>query len=72
MLDLKAQGDVIIYYGCLRHRQRKKFGFITMITNQNYLVSGYGRKKRYDSVVAKTFRLNYLIGRLRNIWSTIK
>jgi hypothetical protein len=37
--------------------------FYTMITNQNYLVSGW-KKKRYDSVVAKTFRLNYLIGLL--------
>jgi hypothetical protein len=41
----------------------------TMITTQNYdLVSGW-KKKRY-SVVAKTFRLNYLIGQPENIWST--
>jgi hypothetical protein len=43
-----------------------------MITTQNFdLVSGW-KKKRYDSVVAKTYLLNYLIGLPEKLRSTVK
>jgi hypothetical protein len=45
----------------------KKFRLYNMITSQNFdLVSGW--KKRYDSVVAKTYLQNYSIGQLENVW----
>jgi hypothetical protein len=49
----------------------RKTGFISMITIKLWLISA-GKKKRYDSVVAKTFRLNYLIGQPEKHLGTVK
>jgi glycosyltransferase involved in cell wall biosynthesis len=65
----KAQGDVITMDADLQDSP-EEIPVYTMITNQNYdLVSGW--KKKRLRVVAKTFRLNYLIGQPENIWSTL-
>jgi hypothetical protein len=55
----KAQGDVIITMDALHKIAGRDSGLYNMICNFD-LVSGW-KKKRYDSVVAKTYLLNYLM-----------
>jgi glycosyltransferase involved in cell wall biosynthesis len=64
----KAQGDVIITMDAdLQDSPEEIPGLYNMIT-QNFDLFPVGRKKRYDSVVAKTYLQNYSTGRLENVW----